>query len=76
VGDTRTAALYRLDADLTVRRVLHGLSISNGLAWSPDDRVMYYVTTASRGAEHEPLAGALFAYRPGVRGLLATPFAG
>lgn len=166
-GDTRTAALYRLDADLTVTRVLPGLSISNGLAWSPDDQLMYhvdtarrridvyefdaddgaircrraaiavapehgrpdgltvdadggiwvalweggalqryspdgrldarveipvsrvtsccfgdpdlgtlYVTTASRGVEHEPLAGSVFAYRPGVNGLPATPFAG
>jgi sugar lactone lactonase YvrE len=166
-GDTRTAALYRLDPDLRVMRVLPGLSISNGIGWSPDDRLMYhvdtprrridvyefdaergaigarraaipvppehgrpdglavdaeggiwaalwgggavqrytpegmldarvelpvsqvtsccfgdpelgtlYVTSASRGAEHEPLAGALFACRPGVRGLPATPFAG
>ena len=35
-----------------------------------------YVTSAARGAEHEPLAGSLFACRPGVRGLPATPFAG
>ena len=167
LGDTRTAALYRLDADLTVTRVLPGLSISNGLGWSPDDRLMYhvdtprrridvyefdamsgaiggrraaiavapeqgrpdglavdseggvwvalwgggavqryspegqpdlrvelpvsqatsccfgdadlatlYVTTAARGAEHEPLAGSLFCCRPGVQGLPATPFAG
>ena len=167
VGDTRCAALYRLDADLTVTRMLPGVSISNGLSWSPDERLMYhvdtprrridvyefhaaegsvgarraaipvapdqgrpdgltvdaeggiwvalwgggavqryspegsleehlplpvsqvtsccfggpdlatlYVTSAARGAEHEPLAGSLFACRPGVRGLPATPFAG
>jgi sugar lactone lactonase YvrE len=166
-GDTRTAALYRLDADLTATRVLPGLSISNGLGWSPADDLMYhvdtprrridvyefdgargaiggrraaipvapelgrpdglavdaeggiwvalwgggavlrytpegsldmrvelpvsqvtsccfgdpdlatlYVTSAARGAESEPLAGSLFACRPGVRGLPATPFAG
>jgi sugar lactone lactonase YvrE len=167
VGDTRSAALYRLDADLTVTRMLPGVSISNGLSWSPEGSLMYhvdtprrridvyefdavegaigarraaipvapehgrpdgltvdaeggiwvalwgggavrrfspegsleehlplpvsqvtsccfggpdlatlYVTSAARGAEHEPLAGSLFACRPGVRGPPATPFAG
>jgi sugar lactone lactonase YvrE len=40
------------------------------------DLATLYVTSAARGAEHEPLAGSLFACRPGVRGLPATPFAG
>ena len=166
-GDTRSAALYRLDPDLGVTRVLPGISVSNGICWAPDDSRLYhvdtprrridvyafdpdrgtlggrravipvaaelgrpdgltvdadggiwvalwgggavqrytpgggldgrielpvanvtsccfgdpdlatlYVTTAARGAAHEPLAGALFACRPGVRGLPATPFAG
>jgi sugar lactone lactonase YvrE len=158
------AALYRLDPDGQVHRVLEGVTISNGLDWSPDGSLAYYddtathrvdvfdydretgltarrpfvrlpddrnpdgltvdaeggvwvalwggsavqrhsaegavderidlpvtnvtsccfgdsdlgtlyVTTARRGA-HEPLAGALFACRPGVTGLPATPFAG
>jgi sugar lactone lactonase YvrE len=42
---------------------------------SPDLGTLY-VTTAARRAAHEPLAGALFACRPGVTGLPATPFAG
>jgi sugar lactone lactonase YvrE len=166
-GDTRTAALYRLDPDLTVRRMLPGVSVSNGIGWSPDGSLLLhvdsprhrvdvydfrhdtgtiagrravipidpalgtpdglavdaeggiwvalwgggavlrfspdgtlegrlelpatnvtsccfggadlgtlYVTSAARGAAHEPLAGALFACRPGVTGLPATPFAG
>jgi sugar lactone lactonase YvrE len=166
-GDTRTAALYRLDPDLSVARVLPGISTSNGIGWSPegdrlyhvdtpraridvyefdlgrgaiagraavihvpgdhgrpdglavdadggiwlalwgggavhrytpagelDDRVelpatnvtsccfgdadlgTLYVTTAARGAPAEPLAGCVFAHRPGVAGLPATPFAG
>jgi sugar lactone lactonase YvrE len=34
-------ALYRLDLDGTITTVLDGLTISNGLAWSPDDRTVY-----------------------------------
>ncbi|MCZ2830149.1 SMP-30/gluconolactonase/LRE family protein [Modestobacter sp. VKM Ac-2986] len=33
--------LYRLDLDGTVRTVLDGLTVSNGIGWSPDDRTMY-----------------------------------
>ncbi len=36
------ASLYRLDADLTCHRVVGGIGISNGLAWSPDGKTMYY----------------------------------
>jgi sugar lactone lactonase YvrE len=166
-GDTRAAALYRLDPDLRVTRVLPGISVSNGIGWAPDSSVLYHVdsprrridayefdeargaigcrrsviqvpaelgtpdglevdaeggvwvalwggsavlrfspegelcerlrlpvanvtsccfggrdldtlfiTTAARGAVEEPLAGALFACRPGVRGLPAAPFGG
>jgi sugar lactone lactonase YvrE len=34
-------SLYRLDLDGVVTTVLDELSISNGLAWSPDDRTVY-----------------------------------
>lgn len=35
--------LYRLDADSTVNTVLTGLTISNGIDWSPDGTTMYFI---------------------------------
>jgi sugar lactone lactonase YvrE len=36
------AALYRLDPDLSLHRVVDGLIVSNGLAWTADGRTMYH----------------------------------
>lgn len=41
------AALYRLDPDRSVHQVVHGVSISNGLDWSPDGSLAYYNDTAT-----------------------------
>ena len=41
------AALYRLDPDGQVHRVLEGVTISNGLDWSPDGSLAYYDDTAT-----------------------------
>lgn len=38
----RSAALYRLDFDLSWHRLVEGVGCSNGLAWSPDSRTMYF----------------------------------
>ncbi len=43
--DANSAALWRIDADHRVTRVLDDLMISNGLAWSPDGRTMYHADT-------------------------------
>lgn len=37
--------LYRIDHDLSVHCMETGVTISNGIAWSPDDRTMYYAST-------------------------------
>jgi sugar lactone lactonase YvrE len=39
------AAVYRLDPDGSVRRVLAGVTVSNGLDWSPDGTLAYYNDT-------------------------------
>ena len=41
------AALYRLDPDGAVHRVLDGVTVSNGLEWSPDGTLAYYDDTAT-----------------------------
>jgi L-arabinonolactonase len=38
----RQAELFRLDPDLTARRIDGGFIIGNGIAFSPDDRLMYF----------------------------------
>lgn len=38
-------ALYRLDPDGRVHKMLGPVSVSNGIDWSPDNRIMYYVDT-------------------------------
>jgi sugar lactone lactonase YvrE len=41
----RAGALYRLDPDLSVSVVLEGVTVSNGLDWSPDGSLVYYADT-------------------------------
>jgi sugar lactone lactonase YvrE len=43
-----TAALYRIDAERAVTQVLDGVSVSNGIDWSPDRSTMYYVDSDTR----------------------------
>jgi sugar lactone lactonase YvrE len=41
-------SLYRLDADGTASLQFGGATISNGLGWSPDGSIAYYIDTATR----------------------------
>jgi len=45
------AALYRFDPDHSVHRILDGITVSNGLDWSPDESTFYYVDTVVRGID-------------------------
>ena len=47
-GDRGAGALYCFDQQLQVASKVSGLTISNGLCWSPDSTVMYHTDTPSR----------------------------
>ena len=47
----REGSLYRLDPDGSVTTVLTGIGISNGLGWSPENRVMYYIDSLAAGVD-------------------------
>jgi sugar lactone lactonase YvrE len=46
--DADSAALYRLDPGYRLTRIVVGVTISNGLAWSPDGRTMYHADTPAQ----------------------------
>ena len=40
--------LFRLDPDMTLHRMLEGVSIPNGMGWSTDDRIFYFTDSPTR----------------------------
>jgi sugar lactone lactonase YvrE len=61
-GHRPLGSLYRLGTDRSPVRVLTGVTISNGLGWSPDHRTMYYIDSATFGVDafdFEPEAGSV-----------------
>jgi sugar lactone lactonase YvrE len=71
-----SGALYRLDSDLSVHRMEEGLRCPNGMAWSPDDRLMYLCDTWTRkifvydfdADDGVPCDRRLFAELPDIEG--------
>lgn len=56
------AALYRCARDGRLERIIDGLTVSNGLAWSPDGRTMYWSDTKAHtvhAADFDINAGTL-----------------
>jgi sugar lactone lactonase YvrE len=47
-GEVEAGALYRLDPDGQVTRMLDRVTTSNGIDWSLDQRLVYYVDTGTR----------------------------
>ncbi|SFB29337.1 Sugar lactone lactonase YvrE [Cohnella sp. OV330] len=65
-----SGALYCLEADLGCRQVLTDVTISNGLAWSADNRTMYYIDSTTREVvafDYDLGTGSLSAPRTAVR---------
>jgi sugar lactone lactonase YvrE len=48
VGKRRNSALYCLDLDGQVRKMVDSVTISNGIVWSLDHTKMYYIDTPTR----------------------------
>jgi sugar lactone lactonase YvrE len=68
VDDTpERGALYRLDRDHTVTRMVERVTISNGLAWTADGTTMYFIDTPTQRVDafdFDPDTGALSNRRP------------
>ncbi|WP_346858585.1 SMP-30/gluconolactonase/LRE family protein [uncultured Draconibacterium sp.] len=47
-GEKGVAALYRLDRDTTIHKMIENVSISNGIVWSRDKTKMYYIDTPTQ----------------------------
>jgi sugar lactone lactonase YvrE len=61
-GGTQPGSLYRLSPDGTVAELVAGVGISNGLDWTDDRSVFYYVDSPSGGIDKfdtDPKTGAL-----------------
>jgi L-arabinonolactonase len=55
-------SLYRMDTDLSVHRMIDGVGCSNGLAWSPDSKTMYFSdshTTIVRAYDFDAATGEI-----------------
>ncbi len=50
-GPAGLGTLYRLDPDLSVHPMLRGVSISNGIDWSPDDTRMYFIDSRAQSVD-------------------------
>ncbi len=46
-----SGSLYVLESGKAIRRVLGGITISNGISWSLDNRLMYYIDSPKKRVE-------------------------
>ena len=82
-GSAPSGRLYRLDPDLSWHAWYDGIHVTNGLAFSPDGRTMYFADTSIEVqtvwcADYDPSTGTPSNRRPFVdtRGLAGRPDGG
>lgn len=62
MGGGFTNSLFRLDPDRSIHRMESGISISNGLAWSPDLSTFYFTDSEGRviyAYDYDPTSGSI-----------------
>ena len=55
-------SLYSLDKAQGIKKHLSGLTISNGMAWSSDDKSMFFIDTPARKVyvfDYDPATGTI-----------------
>ncbi|KAL9610159.1 MAG: hypothetical protein Q9167_005113 [Letrouitia subvulpina] len=45
---TNEGVLFRLDSDLTLHRMVENVTIPNGIGWSADDKVMFFIDSPTK----------------------------
>ncbi|TVQ17578.1 MAG: SMP-30/gluconolactonase/LRE family protein [Spirochaetaceae bacterium] len=50
-GVKEGSALYRVEPDGAYRQMLTGVTVSNGIVWTADERTMYYIDTPTRNVQ-------------------------
>jgi sugar lactone lactonase YvrE len=61
-NQTTQGSLYRLDADLSVHKMLGNIGISNGIVWSLDQKTLYYIDSNAhtvRAFDYNNATGAI-----------------
>ena len=62
LGREAACGLYRLDPDLSLHTMETGISVANGIGWSPDHKTMYFTDSAPRmiyAYAFDPATGAI-----------------